>query len=116
MMPVVAERMNNLPKVVFSKRMQEATWNNTRLVRGDPVEIRGMKDEPGEGMAIMGSGTIVSQVAPTGLIDEYQMVVIPVVLGGGRTMFEGVQEKLRMKLTKSRTFRNGKVFLRYVPA
>ncbi|MEN6334184.1 MAG: dihydrofolate reductase family protein [Phycisphaerales bacterium] len=115
-LPLVAEQMNSLPKVVFSRTMREASWNNTRLVKGDPVaEIRRMKSEPGEGMVIMGSGSIVSQLAPTGLIDEYQMVLIPVALGGGRTMFEGITERLRLKLVKSRVFRNGKVFLCYEP-
>lgn len=57
-------------------------------------EIRKMKNESGDGMAIMGSGTIVSQLTQEGLIDEYQVVVNPIVLCQGRTMFEGVKEKL----------------------
>jgi dihydrofolate reductase len=115
-LPVVAERMNNGPKVVFSRTLQKASWNNTKLVKGDPVaEIRRMKSEPGEGMVILGSGSIVSQLAPKGVIDEYQVVVNPVALGGGRTMFDGIKELLNLKLTKSRVFRNGKVFLCYQP-
>ncbi len=115
--PVVAERMNNLPKVVFSRTLDKASWNNTKLVKGDMVaEVRRMKKEPGEGMAILGSGSIVSQLAPEGLIDEYQVVVNPVVLGKGRTMFDGVKEKLNLKLTKTRAFGNGNVFLCYEPA
>jgi dihydrofolate reductase len=114
--PVVAERMNNLPKVVFSKTLEKASWSNTKLVKGDlPAEIRKMKREPGKGMTILGSGSIVSQLAREGLIDEYQMVVNPVVLGEGRTMFDGIKEKLTLKLTNTRTFGNGNVFLRYEP-
>jgi len=114
--PVVAKQMNSLPKVVFSRTLTKALWNNTRLVKGDPVaEVRRMKSEPGEQIVIMGSGTIVSQLAQAGLIDEYQFVVIPVVLGEGRTMFEGSNKMLNLKLTKSRTFRNGKAFLVYEP-
>jgi dihydrofolate reductase len=113
--PVVAERMNNLPKVVFSRTLDKASWNNTKLVRGDmAAEIRKMKKEPGESMAILGSGNIVSQLAPEGLIDEYQVVVNPIILGKGRTMFDGVEEKLNLKLTKTRAFGNGNVFLCYV--
>lgn len=113
-MPVVAERMNNLPKVVFSRTLDTASWNNTRLVKSNLAEeIRHMKEEAGEGMTIMGSGTIVSQLSQEGLIDEYQIVVTPVVLGEGRTMFDGIREKLNLKLTKSRAFGNGNVFLRY---
>jgi len=114
--PIVAERMNNLPKVVFSKTLNKASWNNTTLVKGDPAaEIRKMKKEPGEDMAIMGSGSIVSQLTQARLIDEYQIVMNPVVVGKGRTMFEGVEEMLSLKLTNTRTFGNGNVLLCYEP-
>ena len=116
-MPDVAEGMNRAQKVVFSRTLDKASWSNTKLVKGDSVaEIRKMKQEPGEGMAILGSGSIVSQLAPEGLIDEYQIVVNPLVLGKGRTMFEGIKDKLPLKLTKSRTFGNGNVLLCYKPA
>ena len=74
-----------------------------------------MKKEPGDGITILGSGSVVSQLAREGLIDEYMVVVNPVVLGKGRTMFEGVDKKLDLKLTKSRVFGNGNVFLSYEP-
>jgi len=115
-MPVVAEGMNSLPKVVFSKTLNQASWNNTTLVKGDlAAEMRKMKQAAGENMVILGSGSIVSQLAQEGLIDEYQIVVNPVVLGKGRTMFDGVKEKLRLKLTKTRAFGNGNVLLCYEP-
>jgi dihydrofolate reductase len=115
--PVVAERMNNLLKVVFSRTLKKLTWNNARLAKDDLLaEIQTMKAESGPGMVIMGSGTIVSQLSTHGLIDEYQIVQIPIVLGRGRTMFDGLDQRLRMKLVNSRTFRNGKVFLSYEPA
>jgi len=114
--PVVAERMNNLPKVVFSRTLDKPTWNNTRLVKSDmAAEIRRMKSALEGAMTILGSGSIVSQLAPRGLIDEYQMVVNPIVLGGGRTMFEGIDDTLRLKLTNTRTFGNGNVLLCYAP-
>ncbi len=114
--PIVAERMNNLRKVVFSRTLAEATWNNTKLVKeGVAAEIRTMKNEPGNDMAILGSGNIVSQLAQEELIDEYQMVMIPVVLGKGRTMFDGIKIKLSLKLAKTRAFGNGNVLLCYVP-
>jgi dihydrofolate reductase len=115
-MPEVAERMNTLPKVVFSRTMDKAAWQNTRLVKSDIVaEVRRMK-KAGEEMAIMGSGSIVAQLAPEGVIDEYQVVVHPVVLGSGKTMFQGVRRTLRLKLKSSRTFKNGNVFACYEPA
>ncbi len=114
--PVVAEGMNSMAKVVFSRTLDKASWSNTKLVKGDiAAEIRKMKREPGKGMAILGSGSIVSQLAPEGLIDEYQIVMNPVVLGKGRTMFDGIKEKLNLKLTKTRAFGNGKVFMCYEP-
>jgi len=114
--PLVAERMNALPKVVFSQTLPEASWHNTRLVKDDLVgTVRQMKAEPGEGMAIMGSGSIVAQLTQAGLIDEYQIVVVPIVLGSGRTMFEGITARLNLRLTGTRAFENGNVLLNYEP-
>ena len=113
----VAERMNAMPKVVFSRTLTEATWSNTTLVKTDVgAEIRRMKEEPGDGMTILGSGTIVSQLARQRLIDEYQILLNPIVLGKGRTLFEGLKEELSLKLTKTRTFNNGNIFLCYQPS
>jgi dihydrofolate reductase len=116
-MPVVAERMNALPKVVFSRTLEKVSWSNTKLVKHDLIgTIRKMRKEVGGGdMVIFGSGSIVSQLAQNALIDEYQILVDPVVLGNGRTMFEGVKEKLPLKLTKTRAFGNGNVLLCYEP-
>ncbi|NYF90815.1 dihydrofolate reductase family protein [Tunturiibacter empetritectus] len=116
MMPEVAERMNSAKKVVFSRSMESAGWKNTTLVKTDPVEtVRKMKAEAGEGMVIFGSGTLVAQLTGAGLIDEYQIAVMPVVLGGGKTMFEGLEEKVKLTLTKHRVFGNGSVLLHYEP-
>jgi dihydrofolate reductase len=85
-------------------------------VKGDlAAEIRKMKEGPGEDRVILGSGSIVSQLAQEGLIDEYQIVVNPIVLGKGRTLFESVTEKLILKRTKTRAFGNGNVLLCYQP-
>jgi len=112
--PVVAERMNNLPKVVFSRTLGRAEWNNTTVVKDDPAAaVRRMKKESGGGLAVLGSGSIVSLLAGEGLIDEYQIVVNPVVIGTGRTLFEGVRGKLDLKHTRTRAFNNGNVLLCY---
>jgi dihydrofolate reductase len=114
--PAVAEGMNNMQKVVFSRTLEKASWKNTTLVKDDMrAEVRKMKKEPGPGMAILGSGSIVSQLAQAGLIDEFQIVVNPIVLGGGKTLFEGVKEKIALKLIKTRAFGNGNVVLCYEP-
>src|SRR6185369_77378 len=84
--PVVAEGMNQMQKIVFSKTLDEVSWKNTKLVkRGLAAEVRKLKKEPGKDIVIMGSGTIVSQLTKEALIDSYQLVEIPVVLGKGRT-------------------------------
>ncbi len=114
--PAVAEGMNTMPKVVFSRTLEKASWKNTTLVKRDiAAEVRRMKKESGPDMAILGSGRIVSQLAQAGLIDEFQVVVNPVVLGKGRTLFEGVTRKLGLKLIKTRAFGNGNVVLYYEP-
>ena len=114
--PAVAKGMNKLPKVVFSRTLDKVSWENTRLVKGDlATEVRNMKQAPGEGMVILGSGSIVSQLTQAGLIDEYQIVVKPVALGEGRTMFDGLRQKLALRLTKTRAFTNGNVLLCYEP-
>lgn len=115
-MPVVAEQMNKLPKVVFSRTLDRASWNNTSLVKTDLVaEIRKLKSEPGPDMIVLGSGSIVSQLTQERLIDAYQFAVIPVVLGKGRTLFDGLKDRIALKLTESRSFANGNVIMSYEP-
>ena len=115
-LPDVARRMNALPKVVFSRTLEKASWQNTRLVKGDlPAEMRRLKAECGPDMVIMGSGSIVSQLTDAGLVDEYQVVVHGLVLGRGKKMFD-VREKTPLALKKSRVFGNGNVVLWYEPA
>jgi dihydrofolate reductase len=119
--PVVAQGMNSAHKVVFSRRLDQAAfskaaWNNTQLIQSNLVqEVSKLKQDSREGMAILGSGSIVSQLAQAGLIDEFQIVIAPIVLGKGRTLFSDLKEHLNLKLTESRSFTNGNVFLRYEP-
>jgi dihydrofolate reductase len=115
-MPTVAEAMNKQPKLVFSRTMSEAKWNNTRLIQGDlATEARKLKEESGDDIVIMGSGNLISQLAQLKLIDEYQIALTPIVIGKGKSMFDGV-DKTNLKLTKSRAFGNGTVMLWYQPA
>ena len=115
-MPDVAKSMNESQKIVFSRSMQSSDWENTSIVHDDPAEaIRQLKAEPGLDMIIFGSGSIIAQLAPTGLIDRYTLVVIPVALGKGRTMFEG-STPIELRPTSTRSFKNGNVVTVYVPA
>lgn len=114
--PTLASRMNSLSKVVFSRTLAKASWNNTRVVKGSMAEeMRKLKAEPGPDLVVMGSGTIVSQCTQACLIDEYQIVVNPIILGAGKSMFDGVNKTLALRQTKARTFGNGNVFLCYEP-
>lgn len=113
-MPAVAERMNALPKIVFSRTLEAPAWQNTTVVRDDLVAATtALKREPGPDMVILGSGSIVSQLSEAGLIDEYEIVLVPVALGGGKTMFETLGQARRLTLESTRSFSNGNVVLRY---
>lgn len=114
--PVVAQGMNNSPKIVFSRTLNRADWTNTRLVKDDMLgEVRKLKEQSGKDLTILGSGSIVAQLAHAGLIDEYQVLLNPVVLGKGKTMFDGIKNMITLKLTRTRTFGNGNVLLCYKP-
>jgi len=113
-MPVVAERMNNGPKVVFSRTMDEAVWNNTTLVKEDIAGfVRTMKAESGPDMVILGSGSIIPQLADEGLIDRFEFVINPIVFGCGKGMFEKIGSPIHLRLANTRLFENGNVLLCY---
>ena len=115
-MPVVAERMNSMPKYVASRTLTSAAWSNTSVLPGDLVSaVDALKRKPGPGIAILGSGSVVAQLAGAGLIDTIQIVVVPIILGGGKKLFEGVSASIPLHLRDSRTFRNGNVVLTYSP-
>jgi dihydrofolate reductase len=115
--PIVAAKMNGLAKVVFSRTMEKAEWNNTRLVKENiEEEIKKIKAQPGKDIALLGSGSIMAQLAQRGLIDEYRIMVNPIVLGKGTPLFMGMTNRLDLKLIDARTFRNGNVLLRYESA
>ena len=112
--PVVARGMNRAEKIVFSRTLKNADWNNTRLVKDDMLaEVRRLKQGSGKDLTILGSGSIVAQLAQEGLIDKFEILLNPVVLGQGKTMFEGVQDRFSLKLKSARTFKNGNVLLNY---
>jgi len=114
--PIIAEGMNSADKIVFSSTLKKVEWNNTRLVKDNiEEEIKKMKQQPGKDMTLLGSGTIVTQLAERGLIDEYQIMVDPVVIGDGTQIFKDIRHKLDLKLTTARTFKSGAVLLCYQP-
>jgi dihydrofolate reductase len=112
----IAVWMNVATKLVFSRTLNEVTWNNARLVRElDVDEITALKQRPGKNIMIFGSGSIVSQLTQRGLIDEYQFVVCPVFLGDGRRLLEGTSKRVKLELLETRQYPSGDFSLRYAP-
>ena len=114
--PIIAGLMNSLPKIVISTTLDSAEWDNTRLVKENvDEEISKLKHEPGKEIAIFGSSDLAVSLAQIGLVDEYRIMVNPIILGEGKSLFEGA-DKLVLKLIKTRTFNSGNVLLYYQPA
>lgn len=114
--PIVADQMNRSAKLVFSRTLDKAEWNNTRLIKDHIAEeIIKLKQQPGKDMALFGSANLMSTLVHLDLIDEHRIMVNPVVLGDGIPLFQGVKKPFKLKLVNSRTFRSGNVMLYYQP-
>ncbi len=114
--PVVANLMNILPKVVFSRTLQKAEWNNTRLITNNVAEeILKMKQESGNDLAVFGSADLLSNLMQMNLVDEHRVMVNPVLIGSGTPLFKSIAQKVNLKLVKARTFKSGNVLLYYQP-
>ena len=118
--PVITERINNLPKYVFSRSLSEVNWGKwgtAHLVKEDLVEwVRRMKQEDGKDLVIYGSGEIVSQLTEHKLIDEYQFAVHPVILGNGIPEFRNISDLRWLKLISVKPFKTGAILHHYHPA
>jgi dihydrofolate reductase len=112
----VADKLNTMPKFVASRTLQRAEWHNSTLIKGDVAkEVAELKQQPGGNIAIIGSGKLVGALMQHALIDEYRLMIYPVVLGSGQRLFpDGIHAALR--LIEARTFSSGVVLLRYQPA
>ncbi len=114
--PIVAEGMNEAEKIVFSNTLEKANWKNTRIIKDNIVEeIKKMKRQNGKDMVLLGSGTIVNQFAEKGLIDEYQIMVHPVVIGEGTPLLKNIDHMMDLKLTVTKAFPSGVVLHCYKP-
>ena len=114
--PIVASKMNSIPKIVFSKTLDKADWNNTRLVKSDAnKEIKRLKEEPGKDIYIFGSSELSTTFIQNNLIDEFRVIVNPVIIGKGRPLFAGLKEYHKLKHKKTKTFKSGNVLLCYEP-
>jgi dihydrofolate reductase len=110
----IADFMNSVPKVVFSRTLAKADWSNSRLVRGDTAkEVVRLKKDPGKDLFIFGSADLSGTLTREGLIDEYRLCVAPVVLGVGNPLFKASPDRVRLKLLEARPLKSGGVILRY---
>jgi dihydrofolate reductase len=113
----IADQMNNLQKIVFSRTLQTADWKNSILVKSDAAaEISRLKQLPGKDIVILGSASLATFLLQRGLIDEYRVILNPVFLGSGKPLFQDVKERLRLKLSKTKLFGSGVVVLYYQSA
>lgn len=117
MIPDVTKFMNENLKLVASRAPFEPGWKNVRVISGDVTgEIKKIKEQPGGNIIIFGSNTLCVSLMQEGLIDEFQIVVNPVVFGAGTPLFAGLQKKADFVLTETRRFQSGAVLLTYHPA
>jgi dihydrofolate reductase len=114
--PLVADYMNTIPKVVFSKSLKEATWQNSTLVRDDVGdEVRKLKEQTGKALALFGSPSLTVSLLEQGLVDELRVMVHPILLGGGKSLFTGLHDRVPLKLGPTTVFSSGNVMLTYRP-
>jgi dihydrofolate reductase len=112
----IADFMNNIPKIVFSRTLEKAEWNNTRLVSANAAEeVSKLKQQPGKDLFIFGSAKLSSTLMEHDLIDEYRLGVTPIVLGSGTPLFKTSPHPMKMKLVEARPLQSGCVILRYQP-
>lgn len=111
-----ADFMNSVPKVVFSRTLEQAGWSNTRLVREHAEEeVARLKQQPGKDILLFGSANLAETLTRNGLIDEYRLGLTPLVLGGGTPLFKPAPERMKMTLLGARPLKSGCVILRYAP-
>jgi len=112
----IAELMNSLPKVVVSRSLEGADWNNTRLVRGDAAaEVANLKRTVDGNIFVFGSATLSATLTDACLFDEYRVGLVPVILGSGTPLFKHSPNRIQLELLEARPFSSGCVVLRYAP-
>jgi len=108
-----ADKINSMPKIVFSKTLEKAEWNNTRLVKEDAIgEVLKLKRQEGKNLSI-GGISLANNLIKQGLIDEYWLVVQPIILGSGKRLFENLNKIINLKLVDKQIFNSGVVALHY---
>jgi len=114
--PLVATKMNEMPKLVFSSKLLGADWSGTTVVSGDPAAaMAGLKSSPGGELLVLGSARLTARLAESGQLDELRIMVNPVALGRGNSLMQSLGSRLRLELLRARVFASGNVLLTYRP-
>jgi len=112
--PEVAKGMKESEKIVFSRSLKRAEWNNTKIVSDNMIDVvKDLKGQSGDDMVVLGSGSIVTQLADAGLVNIFQFLIDPVAIGSGTPIFKDLTKKLDLKLVQSRIFKSGAILLTY---
>jgi dihydrofolate reductase len=111
--PVVAKHMNESEKIIISNSLEKADWNNSFIIKNGISSMKKIKMQEGKDMTILGSGSIVSQFAEAGIIDSIQIMMDPVAIGNGTSLFKGIHNRLHFELIDVRKFKSGSVVLNY---
>jgi dihydrofolate reductase len=115
--PRITSRMNTKPKLVFSTALEDTGWSNTTVISGEALEqIEKVKAGPGRELLLLGSAHLTASFAAAGVLDELRIMVCPIALGQGRSLFEDLKCRLTLALTNTRQFDNGNVLLTYRPS
>jgi dihydrofolate reductase len=108
--------MNGMPKYVVSSTMKDAQWNNSKVIRSNAVEdVAGMRSMPGDNILVAGSGQLVRTLVENDLVDEYRLMVYPIVLGAGKRLFQDGNQKRPLRLVESKPIGSGILILVYHP-
>jgi dihydrofolate reductase len=110
----IADKMNGLPKLVASRTLQQVSWNNSKLIKGKVAdEVAELKRKPGKDIVLLGSSILASSLLRDGLIDEYRVILAPLLIGRGSPLFKDINEKIKFKLGKTRLLKCGVIVLYY---
>lgn len=114
--PIVAQKMNDLKKLVASKSLQKTQWNNTFIISNEVAGVlRAEKQKPGKDMAVFGSSNLMLTLMQYQLVDEYRIMINPIILGNGKSLFIGSNKKNGLKLSRTYSFNSGNIMLFYHP-
>src|ERR1700722_12866116 len=115
--PAITSRMNDKEKIVFSTTLTDASWSQTTVLRGEGIEhVPTIKAAAGKGLLVIGSAHLTANLALAGALDELRVMICPIVLGQGRSLFENMQNRVSLTLLRVRQFDSGNLVLTYRPS